>query len=79
VTSYIGKSAFTQAKANLQVSIDGGKTFETEPVKRMVTDANGKKVQKIIPPSVYTHLRWTMKEPLKAGEVQNFAYRSTVK
>lgn len=79
VTAYIGKSAFTQAKANLQVSIDGAKTFENEPVKRLVKDATGKKVEKIIPPSAYTHLRWSMKEPLKAGEVQNFAYRSIVK
>lgn len=79
VTAYIGKSAFTEAKANLQVSIDGGKTFENEPVKRLVKDANGKKVERIIPPSAYTHLRWMMKEPLNAGEVKNFAYRSVVK
>ena len=37
------------------------------------------KVEKIIPPSAYTHLRWMMKEPLDAGQVQNFAYRSIVK
>lgn len=79
VTSYIAKSAHTEAKAKLQVSIDGGKTFEGEPVKRMVKDASGKKVEKVIPPSQYTHVRWLMQEPLNAGDVKNFAYRSVVK
>lgn len=78
-TSYLSKSAVTAAKAQLQVSIDGGNKFESEPVKRIVTDANGKKIEKIIPPSQYTHLRWTMKQPLAAGETQKFAYRSVVK
>ncbi len=78
-TAYIGKSAYTAAKAELLVSIDGGKTFEKEPVKRMVKDAAGKKVQKIIPPAEYTHVRWNMKEALNAGDMKQFAYRSVVK
>ena len=78
-TAYIGKSAHTEAKAELRVSIDGGKTFESEPVKRIVTNADGKKVEKIIPASEYTHVRWIMQEPLNSGVVQNFAYRSIVK
>lgn len=78
-TSYIAQSAYTAANASLQVSIDGGKKFESEPVKRMVTDASGKTVEKIIPPSQYTHVRWSMKQPLTAGESQQFAYRSVVK
>lgn len=78
-TAYIGQSAFTQAHAQLQVSIDGGGKFESEPVKRIVINANGKQVEKIIPPTKYTHVRWVMKQPLNAGETQQFAYRSFVK
>ncbi|MGB1257754.1 MAG: hypothetical protein ACPG51_17920 [Thiolinea sp.] len=78
-TAYIGQSAFTHANAQLQVSIDGGNTFEAEPVKRIFTDASGKQIEKIIPPSQYTHVRWNMKQPLNAGETQQFAYRSVVK
>ena len=78
-TSYIAQSARTQANAALQVSIDGGKKFESEPVKRIVTDASGKKVEKIITPGQYTHVRWIMNQPLTAGEKQHFAYRSLVK
>ncbi len=78
-TDYVGQSAFTPAQAKLQVSINGGKTFESEPVTRMVTDVTGKKVKKIIPPSQYTHVRWHMQQPLAAGETQQFAYRSVVK
>ena len=78
-TAYIGKSAFTQSKARLQVSIDGGNQFESEPVKRIITDASGKKIEKIIPSTEYTHVRWVMQQPLNAGETKQFAYRSLVK
>jgi hypothetical protein len=60
------------------VSIDGGKTFEGEPVKRMVENEQGKKVEKIIPPSEYTHVRWVLQQPLSAGETKSFSYRSLV-
>ncbi|HPE61498.1 MAG: DUF11 domain-containing protein [Thiothrix sp.] len=77
-TAYMPQSARSQARAQLQVSVDNGKTFESEPVKRMITDKNGRKVEVIIPPSEYSHVRWTMKEPLQAGVTQQFAYRSIV-
>lgn len=77
-THYMDATASTKADSNFTVSIDGGKTFESEPVKRMVENEQGKKVEKIIPPSEYTHVRWTLKQPLQAGETQSFRYRSLV-
>ena len=77
-TDYLANTANTKAETSFQVSIDGGKTFESEPVKRTVLDEKGKKVEKVIPPSEYTHVRWTMKKALEAGEAQTFAYRSLV-
>lgn len=78
-TNYIAQSADTRANATLQVSIDGGKKFESEPVKRTFTDTSGNKIEKIIPPGQYTHVRWVMKQALNAGENQQFTYRSLVK
>lgn len=77
-THYMGDTAATKAAADFKVSIDGGKTFESEPVKRMVENEQGKKIEKIIPPSEYTHVRWILKQPLNAGETESFSYRSLV-
>ena len=77
-THYLGETANTQAASDFTVSIDGGKTFEGEPVKRMVENEQGKKDEKVIPPSEYTHVRWIMKQPLPAGETKSFSYRSLV-
>ena len=75
----MAKTAASAAQTDFVVSIDGGKNYESEPVKRVVTDEKGKKVEKIIPPSEYSHVRWNLKQPLKAGETQTFSYRSIVK
>ncbi|MEZ5449429.1 MAG: hypothetical protein R3E89_10745 [Thiolinea sp.] len=77
-TGYLANSNLAQTAAQFLVSIDGGSKFESEPVKRIVTDASGRKIEKIIPPSEYTHVRWIMQQPLAAGETQKFAYRSVV-
>jgi uncharacterized repeat protein (TIGR01451 family) len=77
-THYLDNTAVTQAASDFMVSIDGGKTFEGEPVKRMVENEQGKKVEKIIPPSEYTHVRWILNQPLAAGETKSFSYRSLV-
>ncbi len=77
-TDYMAETAGTKAESDFVVSIDGGKTFEAEPVKRIVTDENGKQVEKIIPPSEYSHVRWNLKQPLSAGETETFVYRSVV-
>lgn len=78
-TEYQANSAKTAVQANLLVSIDGGKTFEAEPVKRKVRNAKGQEEVKIIPPSEYTHLRWKSNEKLASKASQLFAYRVKVK
>lgn len=77
-TAYIANTANTPAQANFTVSIDNGKTFESEPVKRMIKNAQGEEVETIIPPSEYSHIRWTLNQPLQGGEKQTFRYRSVV-
>ena len=78
-THYKGGSNNTKISANFMVSIDGGKNYEREPVKRMVKDASGKMVEKIIPASRYTHVRWIPSAGISAGEKQLYSYRVQVK
>jgi len=60
-----------------EFSIDGGKTFSKEPVKYYVIE-NGKKVEKIATPDMYTNIRWKI-EILKPSESKEFRYRVQVK
>ncbi|MEO1942249.1 MAG: hypothetical protein ABGW77_05085 [Campylobacterales bacterium] len=67
---YIPKSA---RPANPLFSIDGGKSFKKPPIKYWVV-LNGKKVQKVATPDMYTNIEWIIPEikPQKKVEV---AYR----
>lgn len=78
-TKYVGQSASLAQGANFVVSIDGGETFEREPVKRMVVDAQGRKKQVIISPEKYTHVRWNLNTALKSGMQNTYFYRVAVK
>jgi hypothetical protein len=78
-TRYKQGSNKTEIASTFMVSIDGGKTFESEPVKRMVKGADGKMVEKIIPASKYTHVSWSPKAGIKASEKQLYSYRVAVK
>lgn len=77
-TFYVADTSNTKIKSNFVVSIDGGKTFESEPVKREIIK-DGKKVEVIIPPEKYTAVRWMPLVPINAKEKQVFAYRIEVK
>ena len=58
-TTYVSDTANADVQARLLVSIDGGKTFESEPVIRTETKSTGEVIEKIIPAEQYTHLKWT--------------------
>ncbi len=77
-TVYLGNTNATQINAQFVVSIDGGNTFESEPVKRTI-EKDGEKVEVIIPPEKYTAVRWIPSEPINANEEQVFTYRIQVK
>ncbi|KJF87477.1 DUF11 domain-containing protein [Photobacterium phosphoreum] len=77
-TFYVADTSNTKIKSKFVVSIDGGKTFESEPVKREIMK-DGKKVEIIIPPEKYTAVRWIPLIPINAKEKQIFAYRIEVK
>ncbi|KJG06470.1 hypothetical protein UB33_09505 [Photobacterium angustum] len=77
-TQYVGNTGKTIIESKFLVSIDGGSTFETEPVKREIMK-DGKKVEVIIPPEKYTDVRWIPEGPIKASEQQIYTYRIEVK
>ena len=78
-TTFVSDSASTDAKADFEVSIDGGRTFEPTPVTRVETQRDGSQEEVVIPPSQYTHLRWSVEESLDAdGGTQQYAYRVLV-
>jgi len=79
-TSYVSDTANADVAAALLVSIDGGKTFEAEPVVRLETKSSGEVVEKIVPPEQYTHLKWTAEKAINAdGGTQFYTYRVRVK
>ena len=78
-TSYVSDTANADVSASLLVSIDGGKTFETEPVIRLETKSSGEVVEKVIPPEQYTHLKWQAENAINAdGGTQFYSYRVRV-
>ncbi len=79
-TSYLSDSASADVSATLLVSIDGGETFESEPVKREVVKSNGELVERVVPPEEYTHLQWKAKDAIEGeGGKQFYSYRVRVK
>ena len=78
-TTFVGGSASADAKARFEVSIDGGRSFESEPVTRVETQPDGSQKQVVVPPAQYTHLRWAVEDALAGeGGEQRYVYRVTV-
>ena len=78
-TRFIGDSHSADVQALFEVSIDGGESFEPEPVKRLETQADGSQKEVIIPPEQYTHVRWVAAEELASeGGKHSYSYRVSV-
>ena len=77
-THFLAKSMKTRVKSQRVVSINGGKTFEKEPVTRLKVMKDGSKKVVTIPAEQYTHVRWKTKSALKSGSQQVFSYRVKV-
>jgi uncharacterized repeat protein (TIGR01451 family) len=78
-TKFIGDSHGSDVPAMFEVSIDGGVTFEAEPIVRTEVQADGSEKEVVIAPDQYTHLRWSSKEALVSnGGKHSFSYRVSV-
>jgi len=79
-TLFIGDSNVSDVPAAFEVSIDGGVTFEPEPVLRKEIKADGTVNEITVPPEKYTHVRWLAEDELDSnGGQHKFTYRVTVK
>jgi uncharacterized repeat protein (TIGR01451 family) len=58
-------SARADKAARIEYSIDGGKSYAVEPM--VVVIENGRRVMKPAPREAYSHIRWTVSEPLAPG------------
>lgn len=79
-TAYVSDTATTDVTARFRVSIDGGITFEEEPVVREVVKENGEVSEQVVPAEQYTHVQWKSDAELegKGGE-QLYKYRVRVR
>ena len=78
-TEYIANSSRSDVDHGLLVSIDQGKTFQPEPVKRKSQQQDGSVKEEVVPVSEYTNLRWKSQAALQPGKTQEFFYRVRVK
>ena len=77
-TVYLKGSASVSATSEFQVSLDGGKTWSSGPVKRQIKDKDGKLQEVVVPESEYTNLRWHEKSDIAPGAVKQYHYRVKV-
>lgn len=77
-TSYLTGSDTSSAGSSFTVSIDFGATYESEPVTRIVKDANGDDKEIVIPPNQYNSIRWVVDESLEAGSAMTMKYRVSI-
>ena len=78
-TRFISDSHNSDVSASFDVSIDGGTSYESEPVRRIETQENGTQVEVVVPAEQYTHVRWRASDPLESdGGQHRFSYRVSI-
>jgi len=79
-TRFISDSHNADVQALFEVSIDGGKSYEVEPIVRLETQSDGSQKEVVVPPEQYTHVRWVAAENLSSqGGKHRYSYRVSVK
>ena len=68
-TEYVLGSA-TGSGVEILYSINGGTNYVAQPLIE-VRDATGKIIRKPAPASMYTHVKWIIREPLKPKQKKN--------
>jgi uncharacterized repeat protein (TIGR01451 family) len=65
--------------ADVKVSVDGGRTFESAPIRRPVARPDGTTEMRDVDPATYTHVRWTAGEPMAPGDARTALFKVTVR
>ncbi len=77
-TAYVAGSAATPVAHEFFVSIDGGMTWETEPVKRLRSGPDGSEKEVVISADEYTGVKWIPSRGIAPAEEQVYQYRVKV-
>jgi len=78
-TIYVEDSAYQNEEIIPFFSIDGGKSYQKAPVTYVVNEGTENEQVKTADPGMITHIRWEMKNSLKASGTVKTAYRVKVK
>ena len=65
--------------AHVSYSADGGHSFGEFPITRSVIGPDGLRIDQAVPVEEYTHVRWTLTEPLAPGQVRIANFKVRVK
>ncbi len=76
-TVYVADSA-EGAGTEITFSADKGGTFSAPPLRRTVTRPDGTTETREVPPEAYTHVRWTVREPIPPGGSGQVSFRARV-
>ncbi len=77
-TTYVGESARADIDHVLEVSIDDGNSWSTEPLMRQVRNADGSVSEVEVPASEYTQIRWRLNNALQPHQDLALRYRVSV-
>ena len=73
-TALVADSVKSPVKHATVYSADGGKTYQSAPIKRK----NAQGLLETVPASEYSAVQWRVQEPLRQGAPQQFSYRVRV-
>ncbi len=76
-TVYVMKSASGDGTF-IQYSIDGGATWQNPPVMHLVRKPDGSEKKEPAPPEFFTHIRWSLVDPVPAGGFGRVYFKVTV-
>jgi uncharacterized repeat protein (TIGR01451 family) len=69
-----GTASADRDKVAIQYSIDGGKTYSSQPMIEVEVD--GKRVERPASPDMYTHIRWSVQGSVLPGAVVRAEFRA---
>jgi len=78
-TQYVVKSASDPVGAEVEFSIDEGRTFHAWPILITHKSTDGSEKVTEATPDMVTHIRWVVKETLPPEAAITLSYRTTIK
>lgn len=70
----LGSAAAAAPGVTIEFSIDGGRTYTTNPVVKEVV--NGQEIERAAPAALYTHIRWRLTGALSPGARVTASFRA---